>query len=111
MIVLNYPLIFMGGIMKHLIQTLLTTSKDGALIKYEVYTDLRTLGHYETIPEGTCRVLLSTLSDDGLFRVTNNSVDIQELFDRNQPNPNTWYSDGPDRVNLQMLITYLENLK
>ena len=89
--------------MKHLLHSFLSKSTDGSTFKYEIYSKYQELGYHKKIPEGTCQIVQSVFDvDSNLFKV----VDI----DLNQPNPNTWYSDGQDRVSLDMVISYLDAL-
>jgi len=92
--------------MKFLIQTFLTRSRDGKQLKYEIYSNSRKLDHYDKVPEGSCRVISYQLSDNSIV-IINDNVDVMPLFAANRPKPDTWYSDGPDRVRLDMLIDYL----
>ncbi|WP_312663604.1 hypothetical protein [Pantoea sp. CTOTU49201] len=92
--------------MKYLIQTFIAKNGDGDLIKYEIYSKSRKLDYYDKVPEGSCRVISYQLSGDSIS-VLNEDVDVNGLFEANRPKPNTWYSDGPHRVNLEMLIEYL----
>lgn len=94
--------------MKHLIHTFLHTSNSGDVVKYEIFTKSRTLNMHEKVPEGTCRVIKSELSvPDAGFKITDSNLNLQPLYEANKPQPNTWYSDGPDRVSLDMIIDYL----
>lgn len=94
--------------MKHLIHTFFNFGKSGSLIKYEIFTTYRKLGLHEKIPEGTYRIVESELSvGESFFKITNSEIDIRPLYEANKPQPNTWYSDGPDRVSLEMIIDYL----
>lgn len=92
--------------MKHLIHTFLTSAGQEGLIKYEIYSKSRKLGHYEKVPEGSCRIISYNLIGDEI-KTTNLNVDVSSLFEANRPAPNTLYTDGPDRVNLEMLINHL----
>lgn len=92
--------------MKYLIQTFLATSEDGIQIKYEIYSKRRKLDYYDKVPEGSCRVMSYQLSGNSISLI-DEDVDVQPLFEANKPNPNMWYSDGTDRVSLEMLIEYL----
>lgn len=94
--------------MRFLIQTFLTRTNDGRQLKYEIYSNNRKLDHYDKVPEGSCRVVCYQLSDTGIS-IIDDDVDVRPLFEVNQPAPNTWYSDGPDRVRLDMLIDYLRD--
>ncbi|MBE4973210.1 hypothetical protein I5P92_08745 [Serratia ureilytica] len=97
--------------MEHLIHTLLTNSKGGLLVKYEIYSTSRTLNYYNKVPEGTCRVIAYRLDiSDSSFKVIDSDLDIQSLFEANRPKENTWYSDGQDRVNLEMVINHLKDM-
>lgn len=94
--------------MKNLIQTILTETNDGSLNKFEIYSKHRKLDIYEKVPEGSCRVVLYKLeANDHVFKIIDSNVDLQNLFEKHKPDPNTWYSDGPNRVNLEMVIAYL----
>jgi len=96
---------------EHLIHTLLVNGKGGLLVKYEIYSASRTLDYYGKVPEGTCRIIAYRLDiGDSVFKVIDTDLDIQSLFDANKPQPNTWYSDGPDRVNLEMVIQHLKKM-
>lgn len=95
--------------MKHLIHTFLAKSSVSELVKYEIYSDSRKLDYFGKVPEGTCRVI-SYGVENGIFKLLDSDVDVQPLFDANRPDPNTWYSDGNDRVNLEMLIKHLEKI-
>lgn len=97
--------------MKHLIHTFLSKSADGSIFKYEIYSKFHDLGHHKKVPEGTCQIIESKFEPESSeFNVININLNIDELFKANQPNPNTWYSDGQDRVNLDMVISYLDDL-
>jgi len=97
--------------MKHLIHSFLSTSIDGSILKYEIYSKYQELGHYNKVPEGTCQIVaLKFDSNSNEFKVTDINLDIDRLFKDNQPAPNTWYSDGQDRVSLDMVIGYLDKL-
>ncbi|HGV0028913.1 TPA: hypothetical protein ACNFPK_001488 [Citrobacter freundii] len=97
--------------MKHLIHTFLSKSADGSIFKYEIYSKFQDLGHYKKVPEGTCQIIEYKFEPDSSeFNVININLNIDELFKANQPNPNAWYSDGKDRVNLDMVISYLDDL-
>ncbi|QJU39050.1 hypothetical protein [Serratia marcescens] len=97
--------------MEHLIHTLLVTGKGGLLVKYEIYSTSRTLDYYNKVPEGTCRVIAYRLDiNDSSFKVIDSDLNIQSIFDANKPKPNTYYSDGPDRVNLEMVIQHLKDM-
>ncbi|HCB0413122.1 TPA: hypothetical protein MYM54_003333 [Klebsiella pneumoniae] len=97
--------------MKYLNHTVLLSDQDGALIKYEIYTKQLRLENYGKVPEGTCRIVAYKLDDDAdIFKVIDSDFSIDELFKANQPKPNTWYSDGPDRVNLDMVVEYLKKI-
>lgn len=96
--------------MKHLIHTILIPVNNGSLVKYEIYTTNQRLDYYGKVPDGTCRVIAMKLEPgDSVFKVTDSDVSLDELFKANQPKQDTWYSDGPDRVNLIMVIEYLKN--
>lgn len=98
--------------MKHLIHTFLSKSSDGSIFKYEIYSKFQDLGYHKKVPEGTCQIIESKFeSESGEFRVVNIDLDIDALFKANQPTPNTWYSDGQDRVSLDMVISYLDGLQ
>ncbi|HHG7313381.1 TPA: hypothetical protein ACPXSN_005319, partial [Klebsiella pneumoniae] len=98
--------------MKHLVHSFLSVSSDGATIKYEIYSQDQELGHLKKIPEGSCQIIKSIYQKDSNgFKLIDLNVNVEDLFKANQPKPNTWYSDGQDRVNLDMLINYLDNLK
>jgi hypothetical protein len=92
--------------MKYLIQTFLAKSSDGSQIKYEIYSNSRKLDYYDKVPEGSCRVM-SYRFEGNSINLVDEDVDVDPLFAANKPAPNTWYSDGPHRVNLEMLIEYL----
>ena len=96
------------ALMRFLIQTFLTRTNDGRQLKYEIYSSNRKLDHFDKVPEGSCRVICYQLSDKSI-QIINDDVDVTPLFEANQPKPNTWYSDGPDRVRLDMLIDYLRD--
>jgi len=94
--------------MRFLIQTFLTRTNDGRQLKYEIYSNSYKLDHFDKVPEGSSRVICYELIDK-ITEVIDNDVDLTPLFKANQPKPNTWYSDGPDRVRLDMLIDYLRD--
>lgn len=95
--------------MKHLIHTSLNEKDNGDVIKYEIFFKYRKPDYHEKIPEGTYRIIEYRWSSGDLyFNVTDPDVDIQMLYERNKPDPNTWYSDGPHRVSLDMIIEHLE---
>ncbi|WP_395313128.1 hypothetical protein V1603_19555 [Enterobacter sp. ECC-219] len=97
--------------MKHLLHSFLSKSTDGSTFKYEIYSKYQELGYHKKIPEGTCQIVQSVFdADSNLFKVVDINLNIDELFKANQPNPNTWYSDGQDRVSLDMVISYLDAL-
>lgn len=97
--------------MKHLIHTFLSVSPGGSTVKYEIYSDYQEIGHHKKIPEGTCQIIKSKFdSDSNEFKMTDFNLNIDKLFKANKPKPNTWYSDGQDRVSLDMIINYLDNL-
>ncbi|HIF8253273.1 TPA: hypothetical protein ACX448_003996 [Klebsiella pneumoniae] len=97
--------------MKHLIHTFLSTSRSGSIIKYEIFSEYQELGHHKKIAEGTCQIVKSEFDQDSNeFKVTDINLNIDKLFSANQPKPNTWYSDGQDRVSLDMVINYLNDL-
>ncbi len=98
--------------MKHLIHTFISKSVDGSFIKYEIYNENYDLGYHKKVPEGSCQIISSKFDlDTSVFKVTDINLNIDDLFKANQPAPNTWYSDGQDRVSLDMVICYLKNLK
>lgn len=92
--------------MKYLIQTFLVKKGDAEQLKFEIYSASRKLDYYDKVPEGTCRVICYQLIGNSIS-LSNGDVDVQPLFEANRPKPDTWYSDGQDRVNLEMLIEYL----
>lgn len=91
--------------MRYLIQTLLATSNSGEMLKYEIYSDNRKVDYSDKIPEGSCKVIVYKLVGDAIQ--LSSDVDLQALFDANRPAHNTFYSDGPHRVSLEMLIDFL----
>ncbi len=94
--------------MKYLIQTFIKEYSDGSFDKFEVYSTASSLTAHKKVPEGTCRIV-KYHSEAGSERldVVDQDVDVQKLFDNNRPEPNTWYSDGQDRVSIYMLMDYL----
>lgn len=97
--------------MKYLLQTIIKEPKDGSIVKFEIFTNFSSLNHHKKVPEGSFRILKYRLeSESKNFEIVDNNVDVQALYDANQPNPNTWYSDGNDRVGIDMLVNYLMNL-
>ena len=98
--------------MKHLLHTIVVSAKDRSLIKYEIYSNEYRFDYYGKVPEGTCRVIAYKLEPtDSVFKVTDSDLSLDELFKANQPKPNAWYSDGPHRVNLEMVIEYLKHFE
>ncbi|SUY02786.1 hypothetical protein [Citrobacter youngae] len=98
--------------MKHLIHSFILKTDDGSTIKYEIYCKNHDLGYHKKVPEGSCQIISSKLDpDDRDFKVTDINLNIDALYKANQPAPNTWYSDGQDRVSLDMVISYLAKLK
>lgn len=97
--------------MKHLIHSFLSTSANGSTFKYEIYSKHQELGYHKKIPEGTCQIVQSKFDEDSSeFKVLDVDLNIDRLFKANQPTPNTWYSDGQDRVSLDMVICFLDDL-
>lgn len=109
---LNYFLtLFVGKAMKHLIHTFISKSAEGSIFKYEIYSKFQELGYHKKVPEGSCQIVESKFDPHSSeFKVNDISLNIDALFKANQPNPNTWYSDGQDRVSLEMVISYLDRL-
>lgn len=97
--------------MKYLLQTVISENHDGSVTKFEIFSDYALLDHHRKIPEGSCRILKFSLERDAQdFVLIDSNLDVQGLFDANQPKPNTWYSDGQDRVSMEMLIEYLSKI-
>ncbi|WP_039029288.1 hypothetical protein [Leclercia adecarboxylata] len=97
--------------MKHLIHTFLSTKSGGDTVKYEIFTKGSDLGYYKKVPEGTCQIIASKFDPSGNnFAVIDVNLNIDNLYEANKPAPNTWYSDGPDRVSLDMIISHLNKL-
>ncbi|HEN3249992.1 hypothetical protein [Yersinia enterocolitica] len=97
--------------MKYLLHTLMDKKSNGDIFKYEIYIEEKNINHHEKIPEGTCRVIAYKFeAADSAFKIIDIDLNVQRLFDENKANPNTWYSDGNDRVNVNMLINYLQKL-
>lgn len=94
--------------MRFLIQSFLARASSGHQLKYEIYSNSRQLNHYEKVPEGSCRVISYQLTDKSI-KIIDGNVDVTPLFEANRPEPNSIYSDGNDRVNLEMLIDYLRD--
>ncbi|MGC0885345.1 MAG: hypothetical protein EOO84_11385 [Pantoea sp.] len=94
--------------MRFLIQTFLTRTNDGRQLKYEIYSNSRKLDHFDKVPEGSSRIICYQLYDKNI-EIIDDDVDVKPLFEANQPDLNTWYSDGQDRVRLDMLIDYLRD--
>ncbi|WP_426817663.1 hypothetical protein ACP3TC_04935 [Winslowiella sp. 2C04] len=96
--------------MKYLLKTIIKELNNGAIEKFEIFSDFSSIGHYRKVPEGSCRILKYYFEPESTgFKLVNPDVNVQDLFDANQPKPNTWYSDGSDRVNIDMLINHLIN--
>ncbi len=94
--------------MKYLIQTFIKEHAGGSLDKFELYSTSSSPTAHNKVPEGTCRIVKYHIeAGSELFNVVDRDVDVQRLFDDNQPEPNTWYSDGQDRVSIYMLMDYL----
>lgn len=92
--------------MRYLIQTLLTNSKSGEQIKYEVYSENRKSDFIDKIPEGSCTVISYKLTE-GKIQLLDRDVNLQPLFDAYRPAQDVFYPDGPHRINLEMLVDYL----
>lgn len=98
--------------MKHLLHTVIVSAKDSTLIKYEIYSKEYRFDYYGKVPEGTCRVIAYKLEpNDSDFKVIDSDFSLDGLFKANQPEPNTWYSDGPNRVSFEMVIEYLKRFE
>ena len=98
--------------MKHLIHSFILKATDGSTIKYDIFCMSYDLGYHKKVPEGSCQIISSKFDPDGGdFKVTDINLNIDALYKANQPDPNTWYSDGQDRVSLDMVISYLAKLK
>lgn len=48
---------------------------------------------------------------EDLFKFAYADFDILPLFEAKRSQPNTWYLEGPDKVNLEMIINYLQKRK
>lgn len=77
--------------MQYLIQTFLADSANGEQLKYEIYLKTMKLDAFNKVPEGSCRIMAYKL-EGGLSHLIDDNVDVQPLFDANQPEPNAWYS-------------------
>lgn len=98
--------------MKHLIHSFISKTADGSTIKYEIYCKSHDLGFHKKVPEGSCQIISSKFDPNvGDFKVADINLDIDDLYKANQPEPNVWYSDGQDRVSLDMVISHLAKLK
>lgn len=94
----------------HLIHTVLTEANDGVLTKYEIYSNNRKVDIYGKVPEKTCRVIYSRLNKgEQVFKIIDSDVNLHILFENNKSHSESWFSDGPDKVNLEMVIDYLTN--
>jgi hypothetical protein len=97
--------------MKHLIHTIVLEGKSGDILKYEIFFWQGKLDYYGKVPEGKSRVIASKLDiSDQVFKITDSDLSLIPLYEANKPTPNTWYSDGPERVNLEMVIEYLKKI-
>lgn len=97
--------------MKHLIHTIVLEGKAGDLLKYEIFFWQDKLDYYGKVPEGKSRVIASKLDkSDHVFKITDSALSLKPLYEANKPEPNTWYSDGQERVNLEMVIEYLKKV-
>ncbi|MHA0954030.1 hypothetical protein [Enterobacteriaceae bacterium NFIX31] len=96
--------------MFHLLHTILTEENSGVLIRYEIYAKKQNIGIYGNISEETCRVIYSKFDEKiQVFKIIDSDVNLHFLFERCKPHSDSWFYDGPDKVNIQMIINYLTN--